>query len=227
MEQWDNMAANGTMAKARFRHWRNKIDGSLDRREAKYATMFNEAFRSNTGEAPAFYPTAGAANYSLLYTLMRCLTELPVAKTLELGMGQSTILLDALSADAVSVDHEKPWVERMAGRVKHPCVHAPLVERQVHGYAVPCYDFVASQFDMILVDGPQGARRRSRWCSLDILDKCLGDEFIVIFDDAARKGEQDTVREFLTSRNAELHLIQGSDAQIIIYTPKFAVVKYF
>lgn len=221
------MATNGLLAKARFRQWRNKIDGSLDRREAKYATMFNEAFRSKTGEAPAFYPTAGAANYSLLYTLMRCLTELPVSKTLELGMGQSTILLDALGVDAVSVDHEKPWVERMAERVKHPCVYAPLVERQVHGYAVPCYDFVASQFDMVLVDGPQGTPRRSRWCSLDILDKCLGDEFIVIFDDAARKGEQDTVREFMTRRNAELHLIQGSDAQIIAYSPKFAVVKYF
>jgi hypothetical protein len=221
------MVANGLLAKARFRHWRNKVDGSLDRREAKYATMFNEAFRKRTGEAPAFYPTAGAANYSLLYTIMRCVTELPVTRVLELGMGQSTVLLDALGADTVSVDHEEPWVQRMGEKVKHQCVYAPLVERQVHGFAVPAYDFAPSKFDLVLVDGPQGTPRRSRWCSLDVLDKCLGDEFIVIFDDAARRGEQDTVREFLKSRNADLHLIQGSDAQIIAYSPKFAVAKYF
>lgn len=221
------MAANTILTKARFRHWRNKIDGSLDRREAKYATMFNEAFRKKTGEAPAFYPTAGAANYSLLYTLMRCVTELPVSNVLELGMGQSTILLDALGVDTVSVDHEEPWVNRMGEQVKHRCIHAPLVQREVHGFKVPTYDFAPSKFDMVLVDGPQGTPRRSRWCALDVLEKCLGDEFIVIFDDAARRGEQDTVREFLQSRDAEIHLIQGSDAQIIAYSPKFAVAKYF
>lgn len=221
------MAPNRLLAKARFRHWRSKLDGSLDRREAKYATMFNEAFRSKTGNAPAFYPTAGAANYSLLYTLMRCHTELPVSRTLELGMGQSTVLLSALGVEAVSVDHEKPWVDRMAGQVRHACVHAPLVARNVHGHNVHCYDFTPSKFDLVLVDGPQGTPRRSRWGALDILDNCLNDEFIVIFDDAARKGEQDTIREFLCSRDAEIHLVQGSDAQIIAYTRKFSVVKYF
>lgn len=221
------MAVTGLLAKARFRHWRNKIDGSLDRREAKYATMFNESFRKRTGESPAFYPTAGAANYSLLYTIMRCVTELPVSRLLELGMGQSTILLDALEVNAVSVDHEAGWVERIAEQVKHPCIHASLVDRDVHGYVVPSYDFVPSKFDMALVDGPQGTKRRSRWCALDVLDKCLDDEFIVIFDDAARRGEQDTIREFLEGRNAEAHLVQGSDAQIIAFTPKFAVAKYF
>lgn len=221
------MSLNGMLAKARFRHARNKFDGSLDRREAKYATMFNEAFRDKTGNAPAFFPTAGAANYSLLYTLFRCLTELPVGRTLELGMGQSTLMLNALGVDAVSVDHEKPWVERMTARVKHDCVHAPLVAREVHGHDTQCYDFPPSHFDMVLVDGPQGTPRRSRWGALDLLDQCLGDQFIVIFDDAARKGEQDTVRAFLNGRNADVHLIHGSDAQVIAYTPKFSVVKYF
>lgn len=221
------MDLNSSLAKARFRHWRNKLDGSLDRREAKYATMFNEAFRGKTGNAPAFFPVAGAANYSLLYTLLRCITELPVTRVLELGMGQSTLLLEALGVNAVSVDHEKPWVERMASQVRHECVHAPLVSKHVHGQDLQCYDFAPSHFDMVLVDGPQGTPRRSRWGALDILDNCLGEDFLVIFDDAARKGEQDTVREFFSSRKAEVHLIQGSDAQIVAYTPKFSVVKYF
>lgn len=221
------MSVDSLMAKARFRHFRNKIDGTLDRREAKFATMFNEAVGKHVEHVPAFYPIAGAANYSLLYCILRCVTELPVSKSLELGMGQTTLLFDALKTDITSVDHEAGWVARMGERVAHECVHAPLVDRYVHGTHALCFDFDPDTYDLVIVDGPQGLKRQSRWGSLEVLDKCLGDEFLVIYDDAARKGEQDTIREFLRHRNAGVHLVQGNQAQIILYSPKFSAVQYF
>ncbi len=221
------MSNDRLFAKARFQNLRTRFDGILERREAKYATMFNEAIGKHVETVPAFYPTAGAANYSLLYTILRCITELPVKNSLELGMGQTTLLFDALKTDITSVDHEAGWVERMGERVSHKCRHAPLVEREVHGHVAKCYDFQPLIYDMVVVDGPQGEPRKSRWGSLAVLDLCLGDEFLVIFDDAARIGEQDTIREFLKHRAAGVHLIQGRQAQIILYSPKFEAVKYF
>src|SRR3546814_16016062 len=49
-------------------------------------------------------------------------------------------------------------------------------------------------------DGPQGSARNSRWGALEILERSLADEFIVIFDDAERRGEQEPAMEFQRMR---------------------------
>ena len=43
-----------------------------------------------------FYPVGAAASYSLMYLLTRVLAELPVRNVVELGSGQTTVLIDRL-----------------------------------------------------------------------------------------------------------------------------------
>ena len=44
-----------------------------------------------------YYPVGWAANHSLMYLIARCFIELPVVNVLELGGGQSSILLSQLN----------------------------------------------------------------------------------------------------------------------------------
>jgi len=43
-----------------------------------------------------FYPVGGAANYSLFYIILRTVADFPLKKVVELGAGQTSLLLDAL-----------------------------------------------------------------------------------------------------------------------------------
>jgi len=91
----------------------------------------------------------------------------------------------------------------------------PLVEREVRGHSALGFDLSSlspqDKFDLVVVDGPLGRDRRSRWGSLALLERHLADEFIVVFDDAERPGELETVAEaraLLRGRVERLHEVQ-------------------
>ena len=215
------------LGKARLQRARNKITNVLEIRELQYAHTFTNALDRLDVRTPPLYPTAAAANYSLLYLLLRSLTELPVERGLELGMGQSSYLFSALCPEAVSVDHDPSWVASMSAELKHASIHAPLVRRDVHGRVCNAYDFTPEPADLVLVDGPWGTDTAPRWGTLQTLDACLGEEYVVIFDDAERPGEQAVIRRFMATRDAQCHLIQARKAQFVAYTDRFAAVRFF
>jgi len=82
-------------------------------------------------------------------------------------------------------------------------------------------------FDLAVVDGPLGRRRRSRWASLDLLETALGSDFVVIFDDAERPGEQDTIKEFAKRFDVGCHHVISSKCQLVLYTKKFDFVRFY
>ena len=181
--------------------WRLGAGATAYSREVLYQNMFYQGLRAEGIERP-FYATRGAANFSLLYLLLRCMTELPVRRVVELGAGQSSLLLDCLAKprgiQCLSVEHDPQWAERISAQVAHQVLLAPLVRRPVYGRLTTTYDLdpaACGPADLLLVDGPIGERRHSRRGALDWVAEALSPEhFLIVFDDAERPGEMDTIR---------------------------------
>jgi predicted O-methyltransferase YrrM len=187
-----------------------------------------------------FYPVRSAATYSYLYLILRLCTELPVSRVLELGCGQSTLLLDSLARrgglDVVSLEHDADW----AARISRNCERARVVEasldrRPLFGRDADVYkpaEDVAEPFDVLLVDGPRGRRRHSRRGALAIVDDALADDFVIVFDDAERRGELDTIAatlKLLDERGTRYAttLVRSVNSQFVIATEGLRAACFF
>lgn len=177
----------------------------LQSRELLYERIFSNALPRLKIEN-RYFPIRSAANYSLLYLILRVVTELPVRRVLEFGCGQTTLLLDDLARcralEVSSIEHDPIWAGRVQKKVAHQVVQAPLVERAIRGVDCRTYDMVPQDLggpmDLMIVDGPVGRHRRSRWGVLEYVEALLARDFVIIFDDAQRKGEQDTIAAVIT-----------------------------
>jgi len=205
-----------------------KLSGERTSKELLYAHMLTDALKIRGIKYPPLFPIAGAANYSLLYLIFRIVDELSPVGVLELGIGQSTLILDAMNADGLSIEHDEQWAQFMRGKVTREIICTPLKTREVQGVTTTGYTYDGDQtFEFAIVDGPQGEERNSRWGALEILNRSLAEDFIVIFDDAERKGEQDTAMAFHKMRGGKDHIIRAASSQCIIYSDKFAPVGWF
>lgn len=212
----------------------------LQGREIVYQQLVQRDLERLDIRAP-LYPVRGAANYGLLYLLLRLVQELPQLRILELGAGQSTILLDRLVAvhplQCTTLESDSAWFSRISDQVKSARVlNAPLEQRVVNGRACSAYDPAAldhhAQFNVLVVDGPRKNRRRSRWGSLELIEDRLEDEFLVVFDDAERRGEQQTIAAALKllerkQCNYATSQIRAANTQFLIATGRFRTALYF
>ncbi len=188
--------------------WRNYLlDPSM---EVVYRDLFVRDL-SDLGLKDIYYPVGGAASHSLLYLLLRTIREFKVRTILELGAGQSTLLIDALNVklqrgmDVTTVEHDAEWATHIQSLVSHRVLHAPLANVTVHGKAIDYYSggFLppGKRFDLVLIDGPPAHladRRFARIGCLDFLPDILAEDFMLIIDDAERQGEA-----YLVARLAE------------------------
>jgi len=186
--------------------------------ELMYQTLFAWCCERN-GLEKRFHPLRSAANHSLLYLLGRILEENPVKRIVELGAGQTTLLLDGLApktgAQVLTLESDAFWGSEIQAKVKHEVRTSPLLEREVRGHRALGFDLSSltpqDKFDLVVVDGPLGRDTQSRWGCLALLERHLADEFIVVFDDAERPGELETVaeaRKLLRERVGTLHEVQ-------------------
>jgi predicted O-methyltransferase YrrM len=211
--------------------------GIILSKEILYQNMFNNSCQGMNISAP-LYPVGSAANYTLLYLILRILTELPVKRVLELGAGQSTLLMDAIakvqpSLDIITLETDALWADRIDQRVAHSVVKSSLRPTVHEGDCVETYGELepldGQQFDFVIVDGPMGTRKKSRWAALEILERNLANEFVVIFDDAERRGEQETIRKFISQHtsNIDFMVLNGKKAQFVAFTPQYRDLKFF
>jgi len=186
------------------------------------------------------YPLRSAATYSYLYLLLRAAQELGSLRILELGAGQSTVLLDRLTAQfplaVTTLEHDADWQARIQARVSAPVLHAPLVLRSHSGHTTHVYDpsVIAESevFDVLLVDGPRSERRRSRWGALQFVDRLAIDDFLILFDDAERPGELQTIAATLqhldaSGRNYRTNLVRSVNSQFLIAGGRLTSALYF
>ena len=186
----------------RLRHWTGRADAFAPEPglEAIYRDLFLRELKL-LGEEDRFFPTGGAANYSLLYLILRIGVEFGPASVLDIGAGQSSLLWAMLQrrglvGEVLTLENDPEWGERIAAQVMHEVLVTPLAVRQVGKRAVTTYDWAAvragRRFDVILCDGPRGMPFHSRGGVLAMLED-LPRDFALILDDAERDGEQDTV----------------------------------
>lgn len=178
--------------------------------EIIYRDLFVRDLR-DTGLVDCYYPVGGAASHSLLYLLLRSIREFHPQRVLELGAGQSTLLIDAangalrLGMDVITVEHDADWAAHIQKRVSHPLVHRPLAAGTEDGkpiqYYAPGFLPEDARFNLVVIDGPPAHEqelRFSRIGCLQFLPQMLADDFILIIDDAEREGEA-----YLVDRLAE------------------------
>jgi hypothetical protein len=219
---------------------RNVLDGRFRRHEQEliYQQMFISACAS-LGINQVFYPVKGAANYSLLYLILRICLETDVRRILELGAGQTSLLFEQLrklraDIEVVTIEHDRLWADHIGGLVSHQVIHAPLIDREIRGRRALIYDpsVVSEKFDLILIDGPYGSPTYSRWGALAFLPDRLREDCVLLFDDAERRGEQQTLREAIQILSehdirADLSITTASKTQAVLTTRKYSHVRYF
>ena len=149
-----------------------------------------------------FFPVGSAANHSLLYLVLRCYVELPVRRVLDVGAGQTTLLLHALQtrlgkAEVVTLEHDAGWAERISSQVGHHVLRRDLVRLAVDSHMTLMHDTTGldGSFDLIIMDGPPGVRRYSRLGLLHLMQTVMDRrDFIAILDDVDRGGEWQTAQ---------------------------------
>jgi predicted O-methyltransferase YrrM len=153
------------------------------------------------GIRDTFYPVGASGNHGLLYFIARCVRQLPLQMVVELGAGQSTLLISQLKNavggifEITTIEHDGMWAERLQPQVDHPIVHAPLAEKHVGGRRIQYYEKIAGgpPIDFLIIDGPPAYAAHqhfSRVGSLDLIEDRLAEDFVIVVDDVQRKGEK-------------------------------------
>ena len=161
--------------------------------EATYQHLFLRELETY-GLRDRYTPIQSAANYSLLFVLLTSVVGAQPANVLELGCGETTLLLNALlqsgvwRGSLVSLEQDSFWRKEIASAVSTEVVYAPLAERSIAGRPALAYDLSNLKrplglFDLVLVDGPTGVPRYSRSACLEFIPKHLAKDFLIIHDD--------------------------------------------
>jgi len=192
-----------------------------------------------------FYPLNAAANYGLLYLILRSAQELDIQSIVELGAGQSSLLIDALrkrgtiTGSALTIEHDEEWAARIKASVSHQVATVPLTERSDKAYVYAGYDLSAvsfpSKIDFLLIDGPLGwggGRTFARHGALPILEQLDPEGFLVIVDDAEREGEKalaSRIHSRLTDRglNFKSGHVLGSKRQEIFASGRMISAAFY
>jgi predicted O-methyltransferase YrrM len=210
--------------------------------EPVYQRIFEREI-GRLGIADEFFPVGSAANYGLMYVVLRVACEFKPKTILELGAGQTSLLLDRLArehldARIVTVEHDPLWSAHIGERVRHQVHRLELKPYQENGLSYAGYDIAGlaldAPIDMLLVDGPPAgdARRKfARHGCLGLLARLNPQGFVVIVDDAERGGEARLCRRIDDAlRNAKIafkrgHIITNKRQEIFASGP-FAAAAY-
>ncbi len=169
--------------------------------EVVYRDLFVREL-ARLGIEDRFFPVGSAANHSLLYLVLRCYVELPLRRILDVGAGQTSLLLHALQqklrkAEVLTLEHDEAWAARIATQVDHPVLQRKLVTTRIAGRTTLMHDHagIAGPFQLIVMDAPLGVRHFSRLGLLQLMQTVMDREhFVVILDDADRSGEWQTAQ---------------------------------
>ena len=206
-------------------------------REIYYQNILNHIFSFHEFKYIPL-PVAAAANYSLLYVIYRIVRDGKPARIAELGAGQSSLFLDSLRDvepfSALTIEHDAAWASSVSASVRHEVRLIDLEEISFRGHIAKGFAGTALDSfdaDVLIVDGPIGAPHRSRWGAGPMIERMAGREFIIVFDDAERPGEKETIAEvmsMLREANVEFFVkcIFGMSFQFVIMTKRYRNIMF-
>lgn len=160
-----------------------------------------------------------AANYSFIYTLFRILDKVSPLHILEMGLGQTTRLTSQYiayknpNATLDVCEHNQDWIDIYVPELPKSSnikVHHLDLEYFDHdGKKNDKYKNLAQvtgniKYNLIIVDGPVGGGKNfPRSNIIDLIPQNLAKDFIIIFDDAERAGEQNTIAQTKAKLSAQ------------------------
>ena len=176
-------------------------------KESQYLASLHYNLQAVGWQDLVFFPDGFGGNASFLYLLFKVLYNEKPQTILELGSGQSTFFTSRYAkennATLLILEDNSYWYELFQSKIftgeKIRYVLAPLTEIRVQKKKRRWYNTTLSQdedtrYQLIIVDGPPGDYRFSRLGILAFIPKIIDPaNFIIIFDDSARKGERDTI----------------------------------
>jgi predicted O-methyltransferase YrrM len=221
---------------ANFMRWHVTHPLASLQQEVVYQQLFDVQCR-NRGIKNEFYAVGAAASFGLLYFLMRVLSELEVGRIVEFGSGVSTLLIDRAKKPGthhVCYEHDRLWHDLLADRLSDCDYRLRRLENMlIEGRNATWYAEVESQgFDLMLVDGPGGVNRFSRFGCVELIKSRLAEDFLFVFDDGDRNGERETlawVVDYLrgAGRSFRTNRIEGRTTQAVIAGGRFIAATYF
>lgn len=163
---------------------------------------------------PAISPGRSAVGYNYLYVMTRILEEKRPHSVLDIGLGVSSALISTYfdsmgfqDGNHTIIEHNVDWGEYYVNNKRLPLaskiVYLECVEKVLNGCTYNAYkDFDKTlngqKFSVISVDAPIAAGKAYRYARRDIVEvlpDILEEDFVIVIDDAQRKGETATVRE--------------------------------
>ena len=194
------------------------LEGRLEQcynelKELNYAHLMHDGMKESPWvKNQTFDLHNWAANYSFIYLLFRILDKMEPRNILEFGLGQTTKLTTQYIAHKnpeayLNVcEHSLDWIkiyqlelpEHEHIRINHLDLEYFEYRRKKNDKYAGLLELVGDQkFDLIIVDGPVGGGKnlpRSNVVDL-ICHGNLSENFVIIFDDAERAGEKNTIRK--------------------------------
>ena len=184
-------------------------------KELNYADLLHDTIIGSVWLKDKSFSLHGwAANYSFIYMLYRILDNVKPQHILEMGMGQSSRLTSQYAVNCNSratldiIENDDNWINtyrpQLAQGKNIKVHHCDLEffkdeECECRKYKDLIKISAENKYDLIVVDGPWGGEQTlPRSNVLDLIENSnLADDFIIIFDDAERKGEQKTIANTL------------------------------
>lgn len=176
--------------------------------ENLFATKFHDSSKNSQWLNIPLSLSSGAIGYPYAYILFRILDEIKPEKILEMGMGQSTKIINEYvkrnkNINYDIVEHDQNWIEFFKTNTNMAEIsNIHLLEnykRKYNGTELNAYinfdkEFKGYKFDLISIDGPVGVGQEySRMDIIDLIPECLENRFIILLDDCERIGEMRTI----------------------------------
>lgn len=224
-------------------------DKSLQQyRELNFADLLHDSTKHSPWLKDRSFALYGwAANYSFIYTLFRILDKVSPQHILEMGLGQTTRLTTQYiayknpSATLDVCEHNQDWIDiytpelPKSGNIK--VHHLDLEYFDYDGKPNDKYKNISgvcggTKYNLIIVDGPVGGGKNfPRSNVVDLIPHNLAEDFIIIFDDAERPGEQNTIAQTkakLTAQGIVFATQQRSalKSQFLIFSKSCEFVQY-
>jgi hypothetical protein len=195
-----------------------------------------------------FYTDGAAGNPSLQLFILKVLEFVKPASILELGSGQTTKILSCYykqnkNIRITTLEQNSDWQRRLSQLTCHKYIYSPLVERKFlcangkYNISTKWFDYKPNEkFDFIIVDGPDNhgscntTSDFSRSGILEYIPSILDSNFVVVFDDAERYGEIQTIKVFkeilLLNKIPNIYFqIHGVKSQVVLCSPTFGFLE--
>ena len=220
----------------------------LQYQELNFADLLHDSTQNSPWLKDKNFALYGwAANYSFIYTLFRILDNVQPAHILEMGLGQTSMVTTQYiankkpAADLDIIENDESWIK----------VYEPKLAKsqniKLHQCDIEIFDYEGEQsrkykelnkitgdkkYNLIIVDGPfGGAQKLPRSNIVELIEHNLAQDFIIMFDDAERAGEQNTIAQTkakLTSLGIKFGTQQRNalKSQVLIFSKSCEFAKY-